>query len=176
MRPPLSTLVLSLGMLVLALFGCGILKSAVSNKSAEVATLEHEIEVQNTNASRIASARAALAALAGDEDAVRGYFVPQTGVVAFIDDLQSRGQALGTQITIDSVSADAEKAVITLSATIEGPFDAVMRTVGSIEYAPYDVSVTELSVMFGGKDVWTAHLMLSVGSVPGTPASTTPSS
>jgi hypothetical protein len=175
MKPPASTLVIALVALALALLGYGFLKSAVSHKSVTVAALAEQIEAQSVSAGRIAAARAALAELAGDEGLVQGYFVSPTGVVALIDALQSLGQALGTEVGIDSVSANASKTALALSLTIKGPFDAVMRTVGAIEYAPYDISVTGLSLSASGKDAWTANLTLLVGSAPGTAASTTTS-
>ena len=63
-------------------------------------------------------------------------------MVGFINGLEAQGQALGTTVSVLSVSAGTGKQpTFMLSLTIEGTFDTVMRTVGVIEYAPYDISL-----------------------------------
>jgi|SRR3989344_9165169 len=171
MRPPLTTVGISLTLLVVALGGYVFARTVVDAESASVAELGSQIDVQSKNAHRIASARAALAELAGDEATVQSYFVGAAGVVAFINDLQSRGQALGATVDVESVAAttarEARPALL-LALTIKGPFDSVMRTVGSIEYAPYDISITGLTLALDATDVWRASMNLSVGSATST--------
>ena len=66
-----------------------------------------------------------------------------------------------------SVSAGGTNArpTLTLAVTVTGAFDAVMRTAGSVEYAPYDISISKFSVMKSDKKNWLANLELVVGSV-----------
>jgi hypothetical protein len=154
----------------------------IVTESTTVASLGSQIDTQTAAAARIASARAALAQIAGDEAAVQAYFVPQTNVVPFIDDLQTRGQSLGTVIAVQSVSANAQAThpSLSLELTVSGSFDAVLRTLGAIEYAPYDLSITGLSLVQGGPKAWHADVKMLVGSAPSTAslitsASSTPS-
>jgi hypothetical protein len=51
-----------------------------------------------------------------------------------------------------------------LTLTVTGTFDAVMRTVGAIEYAPYDLSITGLDLGQTDKNAWHADVTLLVGS------------
>ena len=148
----------------------------VSGKSKEVAGLQHQITTANETMNRIASARAALTEIAGDEMKVRSYFVPETSIVAFINDLEARGSAQGTTIDVASVSTGGtpSRPALLLSITIKGTFDAVMRTVGSIEYAPYDISIATISIGQEVENAWRASLTLKVGSVSTKTATSTP--
>lgn len=160
-------LVAALTVAVAALVGYGFWYAAIAADSAAVANLQSRITAKAETVSRIISARAALAEISGNEAVVQSYFVPETGVVAFIDGLEALGKAQGTVVSILSVSAGAVGAQPTfmLSLTVKGAFDAVMRTVGAIEYAPYDLSISGLSLMRNDKNDWQADLKLLVGSV-----------
>ncbi|MEK7086166.1 MAG: hypothetical protein AAB709_00900 [Patescibacteria group bacterium] len=167
-------LVLAASLLISA--GYGIWYAAVSNKSNDVAELQNKITTATETVARIASARAALAEISSDEAKVRSYFVSETEVVAFINNLESRGLAQGAPIQVLSVSTSGSSARPTLLLTLaaQGTFDAIMRTVGAIEYAPYDLTISSLSIEQDAKDAWQATLNLIVGSVPVKAATKTP--
>ncbi len=177
MKSPLTHFILALTACTIVLVGYGFWYAAVSAKSAAVASLQDQISTKTETISRMAAARATLAELSGDEAVVQGYFVPETGVVAFIDSLESRGQAQGAGVSVLSVSTSGTTAqpALTLLLTVTGTFDAVMRTIGAIEYAPYDISIATLSVGKGdAKDSWRADLKLLVGSVAADTVTPTP--
>jgi len=141
--------------------------TTVSAKSAAVAGLQEQIVAKTETMGRIASARAALSEIIGDETTVQSYFVPENGVVGFIDTLETKGKTQGSLVEIASVSKgeDLTKPTLVLSLTISGTFDAVMRTVGAIEYAPYAVTVSQFSILQEEKGGWRADMKISVGSV-----------
>lgn len=176
MKSPLAHAVLSLFMSAAILAGYAAWYGAVSNKSLEVANLQSQITAASETMSRIASARAALAEIADDEMRVRSYFVPEAGVVAFINDLEARSLTQGSAIDVASVSTGGSTArpALVFSLTIRGTFDSVMRTVGSIEHAPYDILVSSFSIGQDTEDAWRASLGLRVGSVPVRAATSTP--
>lgn len=176
MKSPTLHLLIALSVSAAALAGYAVWYGVVSDKSGEVASLENQIEAASETVSRIASARAALTEIADDEVRVRSYFVPEAGVVAFINDLEARGLARGAAIDVASVSAGGSpsRPTLMLSVNIKGTFDSVMRTVGSIEYAPYDVSISSFSIRQDVEDMWRADLGLLVGSVPIRAATSTP--
>ncbi len=159
---------------VVTLIGYGFWYAVVASKSAVVASVQNQIDTKTESAARVASARTALAEIVGDESAVRSYFVPETEIVSFIDDLVARGRTLSAIVKILSVSADNShnQSTLSFSLTIKGTFDAVMRTVGMIEYAPYNLSIAKLSVGKEGKDIWHADIELLVGSVPASSVAT----
>ena len=147
------------------LAGYGAWYKVVTNESTSVANLQSQISAKTKAANNAASARATIAEIASSENALQGYFVPQTGVVGFINGLEAQGQALGTTVSVLSVSAGTGKQpTFMLSLTIEGTFDTVMRTVGVIEYAPYDISLSQFSLNQDAKNSWHANLGLIVGS------------
>jgi len=155
--------------------GCyGVWYSAVSHKSQQVADLQSQIDDANKNVNRIASARAALAEIANDEANVQSYFVPETGVVTFINTLEALGPVERSTVSVLSVSTAGTptQPLLLLSLSITGTFDAVMRTIGAVEYAPYDLSISKLSVTQNDKGSWQANISLTVGSAP--TATTTP--
>ena len=167
MKARLLHLGITLIISIAALIGHGVWYAAVASKSVSVANLESQIVSKTESMSRIASARMALIEVADDENVVRSYFVPETSVVTFIDGLEKEGKSHGATVKVLSVSSERAGSVPTLefALAISGTFDAVMRTVGSIEYAPYDLSISELSLAHEEKSDWQANLKLIVGSV-----------
>jgi CHASE3 domain sensor protein len=157
----------SLVISILALVGYGFAHSALSSKSAQVAELQAKIDENITATNRMASARAFFSDVSDDENMVRGYFVPETGVVDFIDSLEELGRALDTSVNVQSVSTEVvqKQQSLSLTLSIRGTFDAVMRTLGAIEFAPYDISLKSLTVNQDEKNVWQADLKMSVGFI-----------
>ncbi|HUY05545.1 MAG TPA: hypothetical protein VMV62_02420 [Candidatus Paceibacterota bacterium] len=176
MNAPRTHFLIALAVAAAALAGYGVWYAAVSAKSAEVADIQGQIDAATENASRIAAARAALAEVAGDEAKVQAYFVSEAGIVAFINSLESLGLSQKAAVSVLSVSAAGTPArpTLQLSLSVKGAFDAVMRTVGAIEYAPYDLSISTLSVGQDAKNSWHADLSLTVGSTPPAAATSTP--
>jgi len=177
MKSPFTHLLIVSFFCAAALAGYGFWYAAVAQKSSAVADLQGQINAKTETVSRIASTRTALSEIANDEAVVQGYFVPETGVVAFINSLEGLGRAQGSDVSVLSVSTDAgatERPMLAFSISVKGTFDAVMRTVGAIEYAPYDLSIAALSVGQDAKGSWHADLKLLVGSVPTGIATSTP--
>lgn len=176
MRSPFAQLLLALVIGIMTIVGYGVWYSMVSHKSGEVAGIQNQITTATQNVSRITSARAALVQIATNEAKMQNYFVPESGVVAFINDLQASGLAQKATVTVLSVSTGTSgaRSTLLLALTIKGTFDAVMRTVGTIEYAPYDISISTLSLAEDAKNSWHADLTLSVGSGPTLTATSTP--
>lgn len=166
MRSSFIHLALAFFTCVLALIGYWIWYGAIADKSADVAALQSRIDARTATINRLATTRAALAELSGDEMTVRSYFVPETGVVAFIDGLEVRGRTLGTSVKVESVSTGGTTAKPTLEfvLSVTGTFDNVMRTVGSIEFAPYAITVSRLAIEQVAKNTWRADLKLLIGS------------
>jgi hypothetical protein len=156
--------------------GYGVGYAAVSNKSAEAVDLQNQIVAANTNVRSIAVARAALSDISADEATMQNYFVSDTDVVPFIDTLEAQGLAHKAPVTVLSVATggSAAQPSLVVALSVKGTFDAVMRTVGAIEYAPYAMSIKAFSVAQDTKNNWHAELTLIVDS-PTAPVGTTPS-
>ncbi len=176
MKSPFTHLIVMSLICVAVLAGYGAWYAVIVAKSASVAALQDDIDTKTESVSLMSTARAALSEIADDEATVQSYFVPETGVVAFIDSLEARGRLLGATVDVLSVSAGKtlSKPTLAFALSIEGTFDAVMRTVGAIEYAPYAISVSTFSIGQGEKQRWRASLNLLVGSVAATTATSTP--
>ncbi len=176
MKSPLSHFIFAVSVFAAVGIGYVVLYAGVESKSAYVADLANQIAAKTEIESRAASTRASLAEIENDQTEMQSYFVPEAGVVAFIDDLQAQAQALNATTSILSVSmssADAQP-VLKIALIIKGTFDSVMRAVGAIEYAPYDLSVSALSLEQDDKNAWHANLNLVVGSMSASAATSTP--
>lgn len=147
----------------------------VQKKSAAVASLEEQIAAKASTVSYMAQARASLAEVASDEATLQNYFVPETEVVSFINELEALGHAQNATVNVLSVAkgGTGSQTGFTLSLTVNGSFDGVMRTLGAIEYAPYDLSVSTLTLAQADKSKWQANLNLFAGSVAGPKNTTT---
>lgn len=176
MKRAIFNLALALVICVVSIVGYGIWYVNVSSTSATVASLQEKIDTKDQAVSRLASVRTALSEVAGDEASVQNYFVSSGDVVSFIDDLQARGKTQNASVNVVSVSAakGGAHAMLALALTVKGTFAAVMNTVGSIEFAPYDLIVTGLSLTKGNKGAWRADMNIAVGSSDALPATGTP--
>ncbi|MDP2665612.1 MAG: hypothetical protein Q8P23_03185 [bacterium] len=174
MKTHFSHIVVAISVCLIALIGYGMWYAVISAKSTTIADLQSRIDTKTETVSRIAATRATLAGVTSDEERVQGYFVSEAGVVAFIDALERREKTLGTTVDVLSVSTSgtAAQPSLTLSLTVKGTFDAVMRTVGSIEYAPYDLSISAVFIAQDAENSWRADLKLFVGSLPTVRAAT----
>jgi len=149
----------------------------VGKESADATELAEQIHLRSQKSVRTDEAKSELQHALADEAAITGYFVNTTDVVPFLESLQNTGTQLGSTVDVVSVSAQPAKphAVLQLSLHITGPFDSVMRTLGTIEYQPYDTSVSSLTLdTTGGKGgtagTWNAAVTLRIGTASSTPA------
>lgn len=175
MRSPLTHFLLALTTLIAVSGAYGAWYTTVSHKSNEVANLQSQIDAANENAGRIALAKTAISEIVMDEERMKNYFVSESSVVSFINELEALGTSGGAAVTVLSVSKGGTSLAPTLllSLSIQGTFDAVMSTVGAIEYVPYDVSITTLSVEQNGKDIWHANVNIVAGSASVSTATST---
>ena len=167
MKSHLIQLILALVVCAAALVGYWVWYGAVASTSAAVTALQSQIDTKTRVANRMATTRSALAEIVGDEAVVQNYFISETGVVAFIDSLEALGRVNGaTAVNVLSVSTGGASAqpTFTFTLSIKGTFDAVMRAVGAIEYAPYDISISSLAIGQDAKNVWHADLTFLVGT------------
>lgn len=176
MKSTFIQLILALVVCTAALVGYWVWYGTVASTSAAVTALQSQIDTKTRVASRMATTRSALAEIVGDEAVVQNYFISETGVVAFIDGLETLGRTNGaTAVNVLSVSTDGASAqqMFKFTLSIKGTFDAVMRTVGAIEYAPYAISISSLSIGQDTKNDWHADLTFLVGaSATSTPPNT----
>jgi hypothetical protein len=189
------TLLIRFGAVTLIFFvllgGYGYWYTNVSAKSGSVVNLTSQIAQQTRATSRVAAAKAELDTLAKDQAAINQYFVSTNNVVPFLESLQTTGTYFGSTVTVASVSAvpGTRYGHLELSLKIVGPFNAVMRTIGAVEYQSYDTEIQSLTFdtpqqgTNASSTVWTAAMQVNVGTqsasksdVPQTTSSTTTSS
>lgn len=168
MKSTLSHLIVALILCVSSVVAYSVWYASLSAKNSMVAGLERDIRFKTEAASRIFTTRTTLANVANSEAVVRSSFVQETGVVSFIDALEDRGKEQGAVVNVLSVSTEGapEQLSLVLSLTVEGTFEAMMRTVGAIEHLPYALSVTALSITHNAKNAWRAELVLRAASLP----------
>ncbi|KND51564.1 MAG: hypothetical protein AB202_03280 [Parcubacteria bacterium C7867-007] len=172
MKKPLTHLIVSLVLLIVAIGAYGVWFVVVDTESAKARALSAEIKTKSQDALRIAEAKEALAALAMNESAVNSHFISPNDVVPFLGGLGATGAALGSKVEVVSVGADnatAGQGHLNLSLRITGSFNAVLRTLGALEYAPYDISLTNLSFDTSGDSLWSAAVTVKVGTGPVVP-------
>ncbi len=171
MTRPAIHLFIALGILTAACIGYGAAYHALGTLSATVTGLAQEVAAKKESASAAALAAQELERLADDEGSIDSYFVVPDNIVTFLESLQAKGVTLGATVTVDSVSAEQKpRPHLDLTLRIVGSFDAVMRTVGSIEHSPHDITVTSLvlDVIESGDPEappgWSATMKMDVGT------------
>lgn len=173
MKSPIIHLVLTLiiGLLAIGTYVAGYW--IVAGKVTKVADLKSQIVEENVASAHLSGLRAMLSGLAADEAAMQAYFISDATVVPFISELEADGQAQHAIVSVGSVSTNSASKFaspsILLTVSIDGSFDAVMRTVGNIEYMPYNVSIGTLAIRKDmPKNEWHADMNLVVGLVTAT--------
>lgn len=166
-----TTLPFIIALVLFALSSAGYVFAyqSMSNESAEAIDLQGQIRTKSAETTRAAEARGQLEKIAEDESVVNVHQVAPSDIVSFLTALQNAGAGVGSTVTVNSVAADpASKAAprLTLMLSIAGSFEAVSRTLGSIEYGPYDTQLTSLTVAsapVASSTAWSANATLSVG-------------
>jgi hypothetical protein len=167
MKSSVFTLVVVVLTAVAMLFAYGGWYARVAEKSREVVALENLIVRKSASAGRAPATRAELIAHEEAAEQLAAYRVAQTDIVSFITLLKGLAIGLGTSLDVLSVSSDGEKErpSLSLSLGIEGPFQNVMRTLGAIEYAPYELIFSSVTLASKGeKGSWRAEVRMKVQS------------
>lgn len=148
---------------------------AVEGMEKKAATLQTEVSAAQIQIDRVRAAKEALPALASAEVATSAFLLSTEDIVPFLETLEKKGRAQGGVVTVLSVNTEhaGAKPRIALSLTISGSFDAVLRTLGTIEYSSYDIRVVNATIeKVGAADkgsaTWTASVVLSIGAESGT--------
>lgn len=175
-RTALIQLSIALALLASVLGAYGFWYASVGKSSVEAAALSEAIRTKSQDSARVAAAKVALESLSEDEAAMRAYLVREQDIVPFLGTLEQTGTTLGATVEVVSVSTERknERSQIQLSLKITGSFDAVLRTLGAIEYGPYDSAIQ--SVTFdtvpseaGAATSWTAAATFILGTQTATP-------
>jgi len=162
---------LALLLLAGAIAAYGVSYHIVEQKSAEAAAAQNAIETKAQDAARAKEAQNQLASLKSDQAQIAQYFVATSDVVPFLTAIESTGHVFGTKVNVVSVASVPGKphSHLTLSISVTGPFDSVLRTVGALEYSPYDIALQNLTLdttdaAAGAKSDWSAAATFLVGT------------
>lgn len=156
---------LLIALAALAAYGLSFMViAAAREEAAEAVRKVAEIRAEDA---AIAQAEGALAALAADEAAVGGYLVSPDDIVAFLEELESIGEAHGAVVEVASVSSVGSDNRIELAVRIEGTFASVMRSLGQMEYGSRDLRLKQLVLDTIPSDPdasWSAALSVSAAA------------
>ena len=176
-RAPFIQLGIALSVLVVLIalsVGAGVWLESQKSRAVQ---LGQDVAQKQSETVRIARAREALPVLEEAEGVVASRLVRANDIVSFLEQLEKQGKAQGASVKVLSVNPVQTGALsrITISLTITGSFDSVLRALGAIEYGPYDLSLTNVALTKSGADEvpggWIASVTVSVGTTgEGTPA------
>lgn len=167
MKSPVSQLVVALSIFVIFATGYGAAQYMLSRENVRLADLQSQTAVMTGSISSASAARTILVDIAGDEENVQSYFVPENDVVPFINNLESSGVGSAT-VTVKSVSpgTDNKQATLLVTLGLAGSFDEIMRTIGVLEHLPYAITISTLSVRKDDTEaMWRADVGLVVGAL-----------
>ena len=176
----------ALFLLVITLGAYGYVYNRVSARSVQANTLSQQIKNQNDATVKAALAQTELTQLSTQQAAITQYFISTSDVVPFIEKIQAIGKFLGADVQVVSVAAAPASPYghLNLSVSITGTFNAVAKTVGAIEYQPYNTSITSLSLSTTNPAntgtttatstllTWNAAVVFSVGAITNAAPST----
>jgi len=141
-------------------------QGVVSDKIIALTDIEHQVNIRKQATSRSISGRTILEELADKESMIREYFIAENTTVPFIEDLEKNSSTQGASVSVVSVAKGGtnERPVFIFNLRIKGTFNAVVRTIGIIEYGAYDSRVPSLALAKDAEDAWHADLRLEVGA------------
>lgn len=137
-----------------ALYGAGYYLLTKFNETEN--GLDTQIAAKGRDLENASRAHAALSSQGGQT--LDQYLLAKSDIVPFLEELQGEGAPFGAKVDVLSVTDQKDKvrSRVQLSLSITGSFDAVMRTLGSIEYSPYDGVMTNVSLGTATGDAKTA--------------------
>lgn len=131
--------------------------------------IEKQIFDKKSEIERARKAQLTLSSLSTNEELVRSYSLSREDIVGFLEALQTTGSRLGSTIQVLSVADDKANPHprVTISLLVVGTFDSVMKTIGVLENAPYDSSISSLTLSSQTQEkkatLWSAATLLTVG-------------
>lgn len=171
MTKSVTHIVIAAVLLLASIAGYAFWYMTVESVRASVTEAVTDIDAKKAEVARIQEARSALQTLSQNEERIKAYFISKDDVGSFLEMVSGVGDELGAHIEIVSVTEESTATPhprVSLSLSVEGTFDAVMRTIGALEYGPYDVEVRNLSLSKGGtaetSETWTAVGTYSFGA------------
>ncbi len=155
----------------LSVAGYGFAHLTVSGMGAQAAELDAQIAVKGEELKNIQEARSALTALAAREANIQAYFIEDAELVSFLENVGSVGEAFGAEVEVLGVTESTmedRRSAISLALSVSGSFDAVMRTIGALEHAPYDITLSNLAIDAVERaetgSVWAAQVSYEIGT------------
>lgn len=174
-RKPFIHLIIAAVIVVAALGASAFVDYRLLARIADREALEADIAARRVAQGRNVNAAQTLRESAATRAAVRGYFVPASDTVSFLEGLESLARSFGASATVVSIAnATDPRPALVIPLEITGSYTAVMRTLGALEYGPHDIRVTSFSLGNSAGDekgAWTAAVGLTVGAIA---TSTTP--
>ncbi|MCI0597642.1 hypothetical protein L0Y34_01025 [Candidatus Parcubacteria bacterium] len=140
----------------------------INRAASRVTALEVDIAQKHDEQTQLIRGQDVFAALEADETSLASHFVPTNNIVAFLEDVESTGDAFGAAVSVLSVTETNTKEQLSLALSFSGTFSAVMKTLGALEYGRYGSATDSLTLDTTGDGSWTAALTLLV-SAPETP-------
>lgn len=143
----------------------------VSGLSTQAAELSAQLQTIGDAGGRASSVRRELDEVARQEADVYRRFVGSDTIVTYLETVEATGRGLGASVEVVSVANAPARAglpaQLQMSLRITGTFDAVMRTLGAIEYQAYDTTLASLTLDTPeAGESWTAAATFLVGTPP----------
>lgn len=159
------------GVLLLVAIGAYVLwYSHVRSLTAEAAQLSSQLQTIGDAGGRTSSVRRELEEIARQEADVYRRFVGNDTIVTYLEAVEATGRGLGAAVTVVSVANAPARAghpaELQMALRISGSFDAVMRTLGAIEYQAYDTTLANVTLDTPTGESWTAAATFLVGTPP----------
>lgn len=146
----------------------------VERAAARALMLSQEIDQTAAVVAVAVESRDAFSTITADEAAINSYFTVIADIALFLEELEVTGRGLGSDVDVISVSdKPTGEGRIALSLRIRGAYDAVVRTIGVIEYGPHDTRLENLTLDVaseGESKEWVATASFSIGTATTTAA------
>lgn len=141
--------------LTLILVGLGLVfwQHVVGEERVKIEKLREEAALLKEQTRRV-EGRDSLILLEEEERFVYERLLQVNDVVSFLESFERKGNPHGAEVSVVSVSEKQENR-IAIAFSISGSFDAVMRTLGSIEYEQYASTIETISLETTSGEGWT---------------------
>lgn len=161
-RNPLIHLGVAVLFAVVSILAYAWWQSMVAQTLTQATEVTAKAKAVEQELSEITHAKQEVASLEENEQFVRERFLPLEDIVLFLERLEETGQKYGATVSVVSVGDAKTSNRVSVALSAEGSFNAVMKTVGAIEYGPYASAVTSLTLDGGGEGNWNASFILDV--------------
>lgn len=141
-----KTLVTALVATLLALAGTGLFAHQIFKKASQAKELSASVERSRGEEKNINAIARALQETERSREKLGEYYLKKSGIVFFIERLESMGKNAGLKTIVQNVSVPEKSAILSIGVDTEGSFEDTFYFLSLLEKLPYKLAIESVTM------------------------------